>query len=288
MGTLLDAIIFGSFQAAPLVLAAIGFTMIFYLSRFINVAYGENITIGAYFAVIFNTTLGVNFYLTIIPSAVLAGLLSVATYLLVFRPVMRRNLGSAELIILSVGLSFAIRHALRLIFGIENYAFETGPIQSVQILGRGITIVQITSVLLAVLIAIGLYLFIFKTDYGQRMRALAGNEDLAQISGINPTRVSVLIWFFAGVAGGLAGIFNGVFSFHHSDRGWEMILIVIMVSTIGGVGNVRGALIAGVLAGVLTSYLTQYVPNTIYAQVVLLLLFIVVLKATRRTALARA
>jgi branched-subunit amino acid ABC-type transport system permease component len=271
---LTDPLILGLFGAAPLVLAAVGFTLIYYLNGFINVAYAENMTLGAYLAVLFNVKLGWDFYLTIIPSALLAGLLSVATFVLVFRPAMRRGVGPTELIILSVGLSFAIRFACRLLFGIKLYLFDTGKPAYFNLLGIGITDYQLTALALATAMAVGLYLFIFRTRYGEQMRALAGNRDLAKASGINPNQVSILIWFIAGVAGGLAGIFYGVFSFVNADIGWNLILIIIMISILGRVGNVRGALVV--------AFITQ-VTQPLYAQVVLLVLFVIVLKMTRRS-----
>lgn len=280
MSTLVDATVLGLFGAAPLVLAAVGFTLIYYLNGFINVAYAENVTVGAYFAVVFNTILGWNFYLTIVPSVILAGLLSVATFLLVFRPAMRRGVGPTEMIVLSVGMSFFIRFALRLIFGIELYLFDTGRPIYFDLLGIGITSYQATALVLEAVVVVGLYLFIFRTGLGEQMRALAGNRDLAKVSGINPSRVSILIWFFAGVAGGLAGIFYGVFSFVNSDVGWNLILIVIMISILGRVGNVRGALVVGVGAGIMVAFITQ-VAQPLYAQVALLALFVLVLKVTR-------
>lgn len=280
VNTLVDAVVLGLFGAAPLVLAAIGFTLIYYLSGFINVAYGESVTMGAYLAVVFNTLLGWNFYLTLVPSAVLAGLLSVATFVLVYRPAMRRGVGPTEMIILSVGMSFFIRFALRIIFGIELYLFDTGKPAYFDLLGIGITDYQLAALVLAAALSATLYLFIFRTGYGEQMRALAGNRDLAKASGINPNQVSILIWFIAGVAGGLAGIFYGVFSFVNSDIGWNLILIVIMISILGRVGNVRGALVVGVGAGILVAFMTQ-VAQPLYAQVVLLTMFVLVLKVTR-------
>ncbi|MGM0432216.1 MAG: ABC transporter permease subunit, partial [Spirochaetota bacterium] len=105
MSFITDSLILGIIQAAPLVLAAAGFTMIFYLNGFINVAYAESVTMGAYFAIIFNTMLNINFYVSIVPAALLSGVVSVITYLLVFRPAYKRGVNSTEMIILSVGLS---------------------------------------------------------------------------------------------------------------------------------------------------------------------------------------
>ncbi len=277
MSFITDALVLGIIEAAPLVLAAAGFTLIFYLNGFINVAYGENITLGAYFAIIFNSMLGWNFYLAIIPSALLSGVVSVFTYLLVFRPAFKRGVGRTEMIILSVGLSFFIRYAARLIFGSQLYAFDIASPSHIKLFGIGIMNVQLTALILVAVITVGLYLFIYRTNYGEMMRALANNEELAMVSGINPVKVSVLIWFIAGVVGGLAGLFYGVFSFVSTALGWKLILIIIMISIVGGIGNVRGALIASIGAGIITAAVTL-VTKPLYGEVILLLGFIAVLK----------
>ena len=261
MSFLTDALVLGLFEAAPLVLAAVGFTLIYYLNGFINVAYAENITLGAYFAALLNSILGV----------------SVLTFLVVFRPALRRGVGNTEMIILSVGLSFFIRYASRLVFGSRLYLFDTAVPTYMSVFGIGVTSIQLTALALVAVISVALYLFIYRTNYGEQMRGLANNENLAMMSGINPTKVSVLIWFIAGVAGGLAGIFFGVFSFVSSALGWNLILIVIMIAIVGGVGNVRGALIASVGAGIVTAAVTL-VSKPLYGQVALLLVFIGVLK----------
>lgn len=280
MSLLIDAVIIGLIDAAPLILAAMGFTLIFYLNGFINVAFAENVTLGAYFAVIFNAWLGLNFFVAIIPAALLTGLLSVLTYLFVFNPAIKRGVGPTELIILSVGLSFFLRYAAILIFSNDPLVMDVGFNSYMTILGQGITSVQLTALILVALIAAGLYFFIYNTNYGERMRGLANNEDLAMVSGINPRRVSVLIWFIAGVAGGLAGIFFGVFSLVTPRVGWNQILIIIMLAIVGGVGSVRGALLASIGAGILTAAVTL-LSKPLYAQIILLLLFIVILKARK-------
>jgi branched-subunit amino acid ABC-type transport system permease component len=277
MSFILDSLILGIIEAAPLVLAAVGFTLIFYLNGFINVAYSETVTVGAYFAIVFNSMLGLNFYLAIIPSALLSGVVSVATYFVIFRPAFHRGVGSTEMIILSVGLSFFMRYSLRLIFGNDVYALDIVSPTSFRLFDIGITNIQLTALILVAVITVGLYLFIYRTNYGEMMRGLANNESLAMVSGINPVRVSVLIWFIAGVAGGLAGLFYGVFSFVSTALGWKLVLIIIMVTIVGGIGNVRGALIASVGAGIITAAVTL-VSKPLYGEVILLLIFIAVLR----------
>ncbi|SFE58394.1 branched-chain amino acid ABC transporter permease [Blastococcus tunisiensis] len=281
----MDTLIIGLIEAAPLVLAAIGFTLIYYLNGFINVAYAETVTSGAYFAILFNSILGLNFYAAIVPAALLAGALSALTYVAVFRPALRRGVGKIEMIVLSVGLSFLMRHAVRLFFGVDLYLFDITDPSYLSVFGTGVTSAQIWAMVLAVLIAVGAYLLTYKTTYGQQIRGLASNADLAATSGIDPTKTSVLVWFVSGVAGGLAGIFIGVFSFVDYTLGWNLILIIIMVTIIGGIGSVRGALVAGAATGIATAVLTN-LSDPLYAQVFLLLLFIAVLRF--RAAAARS
>jgi branched-subunit amino acid ABC-type transport system permease component len=285
----IDLVLIGLIEAAPLVLAAIGFTLIYYLNGFINVAFAETMTSGAYFAVLLNVTLGLNFYVAILPAAVMSGLLSVATYLCVFRPAQRRGVGQVEMIVLSVGLSFLLRHTLRVVFGVELYLFDLRDPSYFSILGTGVTSAQLWALALVAVMVTGAYLMTYRSRYGQMMRALANNRDLAVASGIDPTKASVLVWFVAGVAGGLAGIFIGVFSFVDYQLGWNLVLVVVMVAIVGGIGNVRGALIAGAAAGVVTALLTR-LTEPLYAQVLLLALFIVVLrvKGSRKAGPSRA
>ena len=273
-----STLVLGLLEAAPLVLAAIGFTLIFRLNGFVNVAYAENITLGAYFAAIFNSILGWNFYVSIIPAALLSGLLSVATYLIVFRPAFRRGVGKTELIILSVGVSYFIRYTARILFGNDLYNFNFTGTSFLKVFGIGVTNVQLTCIGLVAVISIGIYFFIYKTNYGEKMRALADNEELAMVSGINPTKVSVLIWFIAGSSAGLAGLFYGTFSFVSSSLGWNMILIVIMVTIVGGIGSIRGALVASAFVGIITSAVNLLLSNSLYGEIVLLIIFIGILK----------
>lgn len=276
-----STLVLGLLEAAPLVLAAIGFTLIYRLNGFTNVAYAENITLGAYFAVIFNSLLGWNFYVSIIPAALLSGLLSVVTFLVVFRPAFRRGVGKTELIILSVGVSYFIRYGARILFGNDLFNFNFSSTSYLKIFGIGVTNIQLICIGLVAVISIGIYFFIYKTNYGEKMRALADNEELAMISGINPTKVSLLIWFIAGSSAGLAGLFYGSFSFVSSSLGWNMILIVIMVSVVGGVGSIRGALVASAFVGIVTSAVNLLSSNSLYGDIVLLIIFIGILKVRK-------
>lgn len=276
-----EAIVIGMVEAAPLILAAAGFTLIYYLNGFINVAYAESITVGAYIALVFNSFLGWNIYLALLPAALFAGLFSLLTFIVVFRPAFQRGVGYIEMIILSVGLSFFIRHAIRLIFGLQSYQLDLTDPSYLTVLGTGVTSTQLLSIALVAAVIFGLYLLVYKTRYGEQVRALASNRDLAMISGIDPGRIALLVWFIAGVTGGLAGTFTASLAFVDFEIGWNMILILIMISIIGGIGNVRGALVAGVVVGLVQSIVTIQTASPIYGEVLLLAVFVGFLRFRR-------
>ena len=127
MDWITQSIVIGLTEQAPLVLAAIGFALIYRLTGLINVAYAETVTLGAYFGMWINTTFELDFFITLIPTAIASGLLSVATYLLIFRPAKRRNVGMLEMIIISFGLSVFLRHALQFVFGYPLRFFDVPP-----------------------------------------------------------------------------------------------------------------------------------------------------------------
>ncbi|MEM9710473.1 MAG: branched-chain amino acid ABC transporter permease [Pseudomonadota bacterium] len=273
---MIDSIFIGLLEASPLILAAMGFTLIFYLNGFMNIAYAETVTFGAYFAILFNVVLGLHFYMAILPSMLLSGLLSVAVYLAIFRPALNRGVGPTEMIILSVGVSFMLRYGLILAVGPENLFLREPSINYMQFMGIGATNLQLTALALVFVMAGILYWMIYNTGLGEQMRGLANNHDLAMASGINPHRTSVAIWFIAGCAGGLSGVFSGVFAQVTPYMGWNVILITMLVTIVAGIGSVRGAVVAAVVAGILTAFITL-VTKPLYSEVVLLLAFIGVL-----------
>ncbi|MEM6477455.1 MAG: branched-chain amino acid ABC transporter permease [Pseudomonadota bacterium] len=273
---LLDAIFIGLLEASPLILAAMGFTLIYYLNGFMNIAYAESITFGAYFAILFNVVLGVHFYGAILPAMLLSGAMSVGVYYAIFRPALNRGVGPTEMIILSVGVSFMLRYGLILVVGPENLFLNEPNIIYMRIGWLGATNLQLIALVLVFLTAGILYWMIYNTGLGEQMRGLANNHELAMASGINPHRTSVAIWFIAGCAGGLSGVFSGVFTQVTAYMGWNVILITMLVTIVAGIGSVRGALLAAVGAGILTSFITL-VSKPLYAEVVLLTMFIGVL-----------
>lgn len=277
-----QSVIIGLTEYAPLVLAAIGFALLYRLTGLINVAYSETITLGAYFGVWLNTSFGLDFYAVLIPVAVMSGALSVATYLAIFRPAKQRSVGSLELIIISFGLSILLRYGLQFIFGYPVRYFDVPPPETLYVFGVGVGSFRVLAVASVAALALVLYLFIQLSSYGLRIRALASDEGLAKVSGIHPLAVTIAIWFIAGVAGGLAGAFLGVGSSVAPFLGWRQFLFIMLVVLVGGSWGLGGVIVAGIAAGIAVAAMTLQFGQVLYAQLVLIAAFIVVLKLRGR------
>lgn len=278
MDLLTQSVVIGLTEQAPLVLAALGFALLYRLTGLINVAYAETITLGAYFGMWFNTTYELNFYAVLIPTAVLSGLLSVATYVAIFRPAKRRNVGSLELIIISFGLSILLRHGLQFVFGYPERFYDVPPPDTIMILGVGVTSFRLLAVGSVALLSLLLYLFIQRTSFGLQIRALASDEDLARVSGIRPFAVTVMIWFIAGAAGGLAGAFYGVGASVSPLVGWRQFLMLLMVALVGGSWGLSGVIAVGVATSIALAAMALQFDQVLYAQLVLIVAFVIALK----------
>ncbi len=286
MDLITDSIVIGLTQYAPLILAAMGFALIYRVSGLINVAYSETITLGAYIGMWINTTSGLNFYAVVLPAGIAAGVISVGTYLAVFRPAKQRNVGMLEMIIISFGLSIFLRHGLQFIFGypVRFFDVSSGTVRGWYTLNVGVSTFRLLALGSVIALALGLYWFIQKSGLGLQIRALAGDEDLAQASGIRPLFVTVLIWFIAGAAGGLAGAFLGVNSNVAPLLGWRQFLFIFLVVMVGGAKNIGGVIIAGAAAGIALAGMTLQLGQVLYAQLILITAFVIILKVRGRRA----
>ncbi len=273
-----DALVIGLTEHAPLVLAAMGFFLLYRLTGLINVAYSETVTLGAYFGMWLNTSFGLGFYAVVVPAAVMSGLLSVATYFAVFKPGKKRNVGALEMIIISFGLSVFLRHALQFVFGYPVRFYDVPPPDTINVIGVGVGSFRLLALGFVLALSLGLYWFIQKTNLGLQIRALASDEGLAGASGIRPVLVTVLIWFTAGVAGGLAGAFYGVASSVSPLLGWRQFLLILLVVLVGGARSVRGVILTGIATGIALAAMSLQLGQILYAQLILILAFIVVLK----------
>jgi len=273
-----ESVVIGATENAPLVLASLGFALLYRLTGLLNVAFAETVTLGGYFGIWLTSSFGWGFATAVLPAGIMAGALSVLSYLLIFRVAKRRNVEGLELIVISFGLALFLRHALQFVFGYNTRFFETPPPNTINVFGVGVPSFRLLAVASVAVLSLLIYQFIRRTNYGLQIRALASNEGLAQASGVRPLTVTLLIWFVAGLAGGLAGAFYGVGSAVTPLLGSRQLLLILLVVLVGGIWDLLGVVYVGVATGIALTALTLQFGSDLYAQLVLIIVFLAVLK----------
>ena len=255
-------------------LAALSVTLVFGIARFANAATGDFMTLGAYVALSAAAASG-SLILGGAAGVLAAGLAGVASYLLVFRKLAGRS--SVTALLASIGVGFIIRAGLGLAYGFQQQVFPVPLVRPWRPHGIRVspTDVQLTAVALLTLALV--FLVLHATPVGRRMRAVADDPALAQVSGIEPARVMVTLWAMAGAVAGVAGIMVGIKTVVQPELGWSVLLPAFTAAILGGIGSPAGALVAGLLLGVVQELSTPFVGFTYKLAVVFLVLLLVLL-----------
>jgi len=258
---IVQVVVFGLINGGVIAVGAVGLTLSYGVTRFINFAYGEFLTYGAYVA-LFVAGLGGG-----VPTAAagvaamgVVGVLGVAIARVFFTPL--RDRGPLPLLITSIGVAFALRNALRAGVGVEARTLPVPLIRPWDVLGVQLSPVAVAVFVVAMLAMAAVHLLLSRTMLGRKMRATSGNRQLARVAGIDTDRVVRWTWFIAAAAGGLAGVLLAVqFPPFRPITGWQFLLVVFAATILGGIGKPYGAMVGALVVGLAMSFGTFYVSS---------------------------
>ncbi|MDJ0713996.1 MAG: branched-chain amino acid ABC transporter permease [Prochloraceae cyanobacterium] len=230
-------------------LAAIGLTLTYSILRISNFAHGDFMTLGAYLTWVFNT-FGVNIWISMVLGAVgtIGGML-IAEQLL-WKPMRDRRATSTTLIIISIGLALFIRNGILFIWGSSNQSYDLFREEAIDVGGIMMPFYHQVVIVLALIAVLVLHFLLQNTKIGKAMRAVADNIDLARVSGINVERVVLWTWIITGTLTALGGAMYGLITTIRPNMGWFLILPMFASITLGGIGNVYGAIAGALVIGV--------------------------------------
>ncbi len=255
-------------------LAALAVTLVFGIARFANAATGDTMTLGAYVAFSVATLSG-SLLLGGAAGVLAAGAAGVVSYGLVFRRLANRS--SVTALLASIGVGFMIRAGLGLVYGFQQQVFPVPLARPWRPFGIRVTPVDVQLTALALVTLLLVFLLLHATPMGRRMRAVADDPALAEVSGIDPRRVMLTLWAVAGGVSGVAGIMVGIKTVVQPELGWSVLLPAFTAAILGGIGSPAGALLAGLLLGVVQELSTPFVGFTYKLAVVFFVLLLVLL-----------
>lgn len=256
-------------------LVASGLTLIFGLMRVINLAHGAFYLLAGYISwtVVDKTN---NWFFGAVVGSLALGIFGTLIYVLLLRKFQYEELRVA---LITLGVSLVLAQAMLAIFGGEYYQTNIPTPLSFAIpipgLGLSYPFFRIFVLILAIIVAVGLWVFITKTRYGAIIRA--GVDDTTMISalGVNVQAVFIWIFFLGSLLVGFAGAVGGTTNSFGMGTDGDYLLFSLQVVIIGGLGSIGGVAIGSLLVGVIGQYAVGYFPT--FAGIITFTLLILVL-----------
>lgn len=283
------AVGFGLVSASVIALAAVGLSLQFGITNYINFAYGDFMALGAYLSWELNSgVLHWNIWLATVVGSLILGAVAVLVNRLLLAPFARRFDKLFYILIVTFGLSLILLSLLNTIWGpeVRHYAVSRqGPLHLGLFL---LTANQIAVAVLGLVLMVAIHLLLTRTRLGKSMRAMSDNATLAMTSGIDTRRITTITWFITGVLAGLSGTVLGITSSSITPSFGETFLFVIFAAVIlGGVGSVYGAIIGAVIIGMATEISAVFI-NPAYKLDIAFVILILVLLLRPSGLIARA
>lgn len=266
MDIFLQQLVNGITQGSIYALVALGYTMVYGILELINFAHGDVVMVGALVAL--SVIQGLNAWgwpvFLSIPLGLGAAILVCVTLGVLIERVAYRPLRRAPKLaplITAIGLSIVLQQSAALIWGRGYLPFP--PLWgewSWSFHGVVVTALQVVIVLLAALVMGGLLVLVQRTALGRAMRATSQNPAVAQLMGVNTDRVIALTFALGSALAALAGLMVAAYyNLGNYTMGFMLGLKAFTAAVLGGIGNLRGAMLGGVLLGVVEALGAGYI-----------------------------
>ncbi|MSO97571.1 MAG: hypothetical protein EXR11_05045 [Rhodospirillaceae bacterium] len=251
-------------------LLALGFVLVYEATGVVNFANGQFVVIGAFLGISGISAMGATLPGTLLALVAMIGL-GILFFVVVYRPLQQSPV--VTVIVGTIAVGIIVQNIGLLIWGPLPQRlpspFGVAPVSigGVVVSAHILAVIAITMAIVA-----GLYVLLYRTILGARMRAVAQDAEAARLMGINVAGIYALTWALAGGLAGLGGLLMGPVWFVDSSMGDALALKSFAATIIGGFGNVPGAIVGGVIVGLAESLGAAYVSSTYKDALVFLLM----------------
>lgn len=278
MDLFLSSLGFGLVTASVLAITALGLTLQFGVTNYVNFAYGDFLTLGAYLTWTFNVALGWNFWLALIVSSGVVGLVALAISQLVLEPFVRRGGPLLIILIVTFGLSLILSNAILAVWGADYKEYNVSLESPLHLGPLTLTGDQLGIMALSVAVMVAIHLVLTRTKIGKAMRAMSDDKSLAGVSGIPTGRMTALVWVISGVLAGLGG---GVLALNvvtfDSSLGITFLFVIFAAVILGGIGKPYGAMLGALVIGLAVEVSAVVLPSQYKLDVAFVILVVILL-----------
>ncbi|MCK4790798.1 MAG: branched-chain amino acid ABC transporter permease [Desulfobacteraceae bacterium] len=231
-------------------LLALGFTLVLGLLKMLNIAHGDVFMFGAFLGLSF-AMLGMPLYLALILAMVGAGVVTIIIERLCFRPLRKAHFLMPLLSTIAFGI--VLQNVATQIWGSEPSRYpQTTEIAQFQLGPVLVSSIDIIILATSILLMVGIDQFVKRTSFGRAMRATSEKPQTASLLGVNINWVIVFTFFVSGALAGVAGVLTALVYLQITPFiGIRQGLIGMVAMVIGGIGNLRGAMIGGLMIGII-------------------------------------
>lgn len=268
---------FGLVTASILALASMGLTLQFGVTNFINFAYGDFLTLGAYFSWVANTQLHVSIWIAMVAGSLAMGIVATILGRFLMTPFAKRFTNLFFVMIVTFGLSLILLNLIQAIWGPNYQQYKVAEQNPLHLGPFLLTPDQLIIIGVGAAVMSAIHLLLTRTKLGKAMRAMSDDPSLAMVSGINTGAITTITWLLTGTLAGLAGTVLGLNISSITPSTGETFLFVIFAAVIlGGIGKPYGAMLGAVLIGLATE-MSAVVINPAYKLDVAFVLLVIVL-----------
>lgn len=277
---LVDRIVNGLTFGLMLALASIGLSLVYGTTGLSNFAHAELVTFGAIATLALSSgALSWPLFVAIPLAVLLSAGLGFGLDAALWQPLRRRRVGTVQLMIVSIGLSLALRYVFQFFIGGGTSQLEGAAAEPIPLFGAvSMTVVDMVSIAVSIVALVAFGLWLIYSRVGKATRAISDNPSLAAASGINVDRVVRVVWVLAGAMAGLAGV---LYAYYRPGIKWDMgtgiLLLVFAAVTLGGLGTAFGALVGALIVGLLTEISSLWIPADLRYVGALVVLIVVLL-----------
>jgi branched-chain amino acid transport system permease protein len=241
-------------------LLAVGLSLIFGMLTVVNFAHGAFFMVGAFLGVFFQVKTG-SFLLSLLITPLVVGTVGLVCERFLVRPLYGRGIDYP--LLLTFGLSYVLIEAMRVIFGVDGMPSSTpSALRGSVNIGFGhFPLYRLVLIAATAAIVFALWLFIEKTRYGLIIRAGSRDPEIVRVLGVDVSRVWWLVFGIGTAIAGISGVLAAPTRAVNPEMGITVLAESFVVTVVGGMGSLPGAVIAGLLVGVVVSLTSLFAPD---------------------------
>ena len=276
----INSLISGLSLGSVYAIIALGYTMVYGISKMLNFAHGDVIMVGGYISFCMTMYIGMPGWAALLVAMAVCTLLGILIERLAYRPL--RGTGSLAVLITAIGVSYFLQNTALLIWGANPRVFTSlfKGVETIHAANGELTITpeSLFTIVACVIIMIALTLFVNKTKAGKAMRAVSEDNGAAQLMGINVNQsISLTFAIGSGLAAVAGVLMCSAYPVLMPTTGAMPGIKAFTAAVFGGIGSIPGAMVGGLILGIIEIFARAYISTELSDAIVFACLIVVLL-----------